>query len=146
MLAPDLLYPLSSNSTGGPENERKHQRSHPRDDHQHQRNRGSNRRNPARAEQPAQRTARHRVRSDHARIHRQLARRAGLTPKRSNGRIKMNASTTTERLAGIGSVEQTEVSEGTRLAQYSMLNEIPGAIFGIITVAYIVGALLSLAH
>ena len=58
----------------------------------------------------------------------------------------MNASTTTERLAGIGSVEQTEVSEGTRLAQYSMLNEIPGAIFGIITVAYIVGALLSLAH
>jgi hypothetical protein len=27
-----------------------------------------------------------------------------------------------------------------------MLNEIPGAIFGIITVAYIVGALLSLAH
>jgi len=58
----------------------------------------------------------------------------------------MNASTTTERLAGIGSVEQTEVSDGTRLAQYSMLNEIPGAIFGIITVAYIVGALLSLAH
>jgi hypothetical protein len=57
----------------------------------------------------------------------------------------MNASTTTERLAGI-SIEQTEVSEGTRFAQYSMLNEIPGAIFGIITVAYIVGALLSLAH
>jgi hypothetical protein len=57
----------------------------------------------------------------------------------------MNASTTTERLAGI-SIEQTEVTEGTRLAQYSMLNEIPGAIFGIITVAYIVGALLSLAH
>jgi hypothetical protein len=57
----------------------------------------------------------------------------------------MNASTTTERLAGI-SIERTEVSEGTRLAQYSMLNEIPGAIFGIITVAYIVGALLSLAH
>ena len=58
----------------------------------------------------------------------------------------MNASTTTERLAGIASIEQTEVSEGTRFAQYSMLNEIPGAIFGIITVAYIVGALLSLAH
>jgi hypothetical protein len=57
----------------------------------------------------------------------------------------MNASTTTERFSGI-SIEQTEVSEGTRLAQYSMLNEIPGAIFGIITVAYIVGALLSLAH
>src|SRR5271156_3278486 len=145
MLAPDLLYPLSSNSTGGPENERKHQRSNPRNDHEHRRNRGSNRRNPARAEQPAQRTARHRVRSDHARIHRQLARRAGLTPKRSNGRIKMNASTTTERLAGI-SIEQTEVSEGTRLAQYSMLNDIPGAISGIIWVAYIVGALPPLAH
>ena len=59
----------------------------------------------------------------------------------------MNATTTTESLAGIGSVnEAATVSDGTRLAQYSMLNEIPGALFGIITVAYIVGSLIALAH
>ena len=59
----------------------------------------------------------------------------------------MNASTTEARLAGIASIDDaTEVSDATRLAQYNMLNEIPGAIFGIITVAYIVGSLLALAH
>jgi hypothetical protein len=59
----------------------------------------------------------------------------------------MNASTTEARYAGIASVnEATEVSAATRLAQYNMLNEIPGAIFGIITVAYIVGSLIALAH
>ena len=58
----------------------------------------------------------------------------------------MNASTTEARLAGIASIDEAPVSEETRLAQYSMLNEIPGAIFGIITVAYIVGSLLALAH
>ena len=59
----------------------------------------------------------------------------------------MNATTTTQRLAGIASVNEAEtVSDGTRLAQYSMLNEIPGAFFGFITVAYIVGSLIALAH
>ncbi|HZC46809.1 MAG TPA: hypothetical protein VE243_10050 [Candidatus Acidoferrum sp.] len=59
----------------------------------------------------------------------------------------MNATTAQSTLTGIGSINQAaEVSAPTRLAQYNMLNEIPGAIFGIITVAYIVGALLSLAH
>jgi hypothetical protein len=59
----------------------------------------------------------------------------------------MNASTTEARFAGIASIDETaEVSAATRLAQYNMLNEIPGAIFGIITVAYIVGSLLALAH
>jgi hypothetical protein len=58
----------------------------------------------------------------------------------------MNA-TTTERLTGIGAVDNAaEVSDATRLAQYNMLNEIPGALFGLITVAYIVGSLLALAH
>ena len=48
----------------------------------------------------------------------------------------MNA-TTTQRLAGIASINQAaEVSDATRLAQYSMLNEIPGALFGIITLAH----------
>ena len=59
----------------------------------------------------------------------------------------MNASTTEARFAGIASIDETtEVSAATRLAQYNMLNEIPGAIFGIITVAYIVGSLVALAH
>ena len=58
----------------------------------------------------------------------------------------MNATTTQSRLAGIASINQAEVSAATRLAQYNMLNEIPGAIFGVITLAYIVGSLLALAH
>ena len=58
----------------------------------------------------------------------------------------MNATTNEARLAGIGAVEQESVSIGMHLAQYNMLNEIPGAIFGIITVLYIVSSLFSLAH
>ena len=58
----------------------------------------------------------------------------------------MNASTTEATFAGIAINQAEEVSAATRLAQYNMLNEIPGAIFGVITVAYIVGSLLALAH
>jgi hypothetical protein len=59
----------------------------------------------------------------------------------------MNAVTTQSKLVGIASINQAnEVSDATRLAQYNMLNEIPGAIFGIITVAYIFSSLLALAH
>ena len=41
--------------------------------------------------------------------------------------------------------EDKEVSEGTRFAQYSLLDEIPGLIFGLMTVVYIVSSLCSLA-
>ena len=59
----------------------------------------------------------------------------------------MNATTNDARLAGIGvAIEKALTSEATRLAQYNMLNEMPGAIFGIITVAYIFSSLLGLAH
>ncbi len=58
----------------------------------------------------------------------------------------MNATTNEARLAGIGAVEQEPVSDGMHIAQYNMLNEMPGAIFGIITVLYIVSSLFSLAH
>ncbi len=59
----------------------------------------------------------------------------------------MNATTNEARLAGIGSInEAAAVSDVTRLAQYNILNEVPGAIFGIITVVYILGSLLALAH
>lgn len=59
----------------------------------------------------------------------------------------MNATTKEARIAGIANAnEAAAVSDVTRLAQYNMLNEIPGAIFGVITVVYIVGSLLALAH
>ncbi len=67
-------------------------------------------------------------------------------PKNFTGELKMNASTTEARFAGITSIVEAPVSEELRFAQYSMLNELPGAIFGVITVAYIVGSLLALAH
>ena len=41
--------------------------------------------------------------------------------------------------------ENKQVSEETRLAQYSLLDEIPGLIFGLMTVVYIVSLLCSLA-
>jgi hypothetical protein len=42
-------------------------------------------------------------------------------------------------------VENKQVSEATRFAQYTLLDEIPGLIFGLMTVAYIVSSLWSLA-
>jgi hypothetical protein len=45
-------------------------------------------------------------------------------------------------------VEQTEVSEvsdGMRIARYSTMDELPGLIFGILTVGYIVLSLTGLA-
>jgi len=40
--------------------------------------------------------------------------------------------------------ENKQVSEATRFAQYSLLDEIPGLIFGLMTVVYIVSSLCSL--
>jgi hypothetical protein len=57
----------------------------------------------------------------------------------------MNA-TTTQTLPIATRNENAEVSDATRLAQYNILNELPGAIFGVITVAYIFASLLALAH
>jgi hypothetical protein len=57
----------------------------------------------------------------------------------------MNATTNEARLAGIGAaLENESVSDAMRVAQYSILNEMPGAVFGIITVLYIVTSLLAL--
>jgi hypothetical protein len=41
--------------------------------------------------------------------------------------------------------ENKQVSEATRFAQYTLLDEIPGLIFGLMTVVYIVSSLCSLA-
>ena len=40
--------------------------------------------------------------------------------------------------------EDKQVSETTRIAQYTLLDEIPGLIFGLMTVVYIVSSLCSL--
>jgi hypothetical protein len=59
----------------------------------------------------------------------------------------MNATTNEARFAGIGAVdEQQSVSDATRAAQYGILNEAAGAIFGLITVVYIVSSLFALVH
>ncbi len=42
-------------------------------------------------------------------------------------------------------VEETEVSDATRIARYCALEELPGLIFGVMTVAYIVLSLAGLA-
>jgi hypothetical protein len=42
-------------------------------------------------------------------------------------------------------VEQAEVSDGLRLARYCALEELPGLIFGVVTVVYIVMSLAQLA-
>jgi hypothetical protein len=41
--------------------------------------------------------------------------------------------------------ESKQVSEATRFARYTLLDEIPGLIFGLMTVVYIVSSLCSLA-
>ena len=59
----------------------------------------------------------------------------------------MNATINEAGINRIGQlVEATPASDGTRLAQYNMLNEMPGVIFGILTVGYIVSSLVALVH
>jgi hypothetical protein len=57
----------------------------------------------------------------------------------------MNATTNEARIQ-FAAVEQDAAStDATRLAQYAWLNELPGVVFGLLTVAYIVTSLLALA-
>ena len=41
--------------------------------------------------------------------------------------------------------ESQQVSQATQFAQYTLLDEVPGLIFGLMTVVYIVSSLWSLA-
>jgi len=41
--------------------------------------------------------------------------------------------------------EDQQVSQATQFAQYTLLDEVPGLIFGLMTVVYIVSSLWSLA-
>ena len=55
----------------------------------------------------------------------------------------MNAHTNEATLTGYIR-SQENPSEGTHFAQYAMLNELPGVIFGFLTLAWIVTSLVSL--
>jgi len=58
----------------------------------------------------------------------------------------MNATTNEARLAGIANANQAaESTDGIRLAQNSLLSELPGAVFGLITLGYVISSLLALA-
>lgn len=57
----------------------------------------------------------------------------------------MNATINEARLTGFTKTAETEASEGTRYAQNSLLSELPGLVFGVITLGYIVSSLLALA-
>ena len=58
----------------------------------------------------------------------------------------MNATTNEARLAGIANTnEVAESTAGTRLAQNSLLSELPGVVFGLLTLGYVVSSLLALA-
>ena len=58
----------------------------------------------------------------------------------------MNATTTNEAgLARYAEVAQaTASSDAVRLAQYSWLNEVPGLVIGLVTLAYLMTSLLAL--
>ncbi|HEY6419576.1 MAG TPA: hypothetical protein VIX59_11275 [Candidatus Binataceae bacterium] len=57
----------------------------------------------------------------------------------------MNARTNEARLAGLDrSSYDIESNDGTRSAQNALLSEWPGAIFGLLTLGYIVSSLVAL--
>jgi len=58
----------------------------------------------------------------------------------------MTTNTNTVSLAKVERYnERPESSEATRIAQYSLLSEMPGLVFGILTLAWIVTSLVALA-
>jgi hypothetical protein len=60
--------------------------------------------------------------------------------------LKMNATTNEATMNVLANTnEAAEATVGTRLAQNSLLSELPGVVFGLITLGYIVGSLIALA-
>jgi len=58
----------------------------------------------------------------------------------------MNATTNEARLTVLNNTnEATEATTGTRLAQNSLLSELPGVVFGLITLGYVISSLVALA-
>jgi len=56
----------------------------------------------------------------------------------------MNATTNQARIVGIAN-EAAESTAGVRFAQNSLLSELPGVVFGLLTLGYVVSSLLALA-
>jgi hypothetical protein len=62
-----------------------------------------------------------------------------------SGGTTMNATSNDARITGYAAtVEQAGASDVIRLAQYGWLNEMPGLVFGLITLAYIATQLIAL--
>ncbi len=58
----------------------------------------------------------------------------------------MNATTNEATLNGIVNTNAAvEATAGTRLAQNSLLSELPGIVFGLITLGYVISSLVALA-
>lgn len=57
----------------------------------------------------------------------------------------MNATTNQATIAVVRSNEATEATAGTKLAQNSLLSELPGIVFGLLTLGYVVSSLIALA-
>ena len=58
----------------------------------------------------------------------------------------MNATTNEATLNGITNTNQAvEATAGTRLAQNSLLSELPGIVFGLITLGYVISSLVALS-
>jgi hypothetical protein len=58
----------------------------------------------------------------------------------------MNATTNGATLNAITSNnEAVEATAGTRLAQNSLLSELPGIVFGLITLGYVISSLVALS-
>lgn len=57
----------------------------------------------------------------------------------------MNATTNQATIAVVRSNEATEATAATRLAQNSLLSELPGIVFGLLTLGYVVSSLIALA-
>ena len=57
----------------------------------------------------------------------------------------MNATINEARLAGFTKTTENETTEATRHAQNSLLSELPGLVFAVITLGYIVSSLLALS-
>jgi len=65
--------------------------------------------------------------------------------KDTEGETQMSVNTKASTIAQINQFgEERQASEALRFAQYFLLDEIPGLIFGLMTVAYIVTSLWSL--
>ena len=58
----------------------------------------------------------------------------------------MDATTVNQRLAGFQETQvQTENVAAERVAQNSLLSELPGIVFGLITLGYVISSLVALA-